>query len=117
MMFPIVRVDFPFLDAPWKSKSRPALCLTQPLGRHGIVVLSYITTNEDEQLETDLFLSEADAGFGETGLRASSVVKLHKLASLPKEYIFGIVGRLPSSQEELLEKKLSNLFQCKRKAK
>ena len=66
----IVLVAFPFDDLS-SSKVRPALCLTDTIGRRAHVILAFITSaTPPDLLPSDLRLSPSDANFAQTGLRA-----------------------------------------------
>jgi len=75
----VVLVPFPFDDLS-SSKVRPAICLTEPIGPYRQVILAFITSRVSaEPLVTDLVLDSSDSEFASTGLRVSSMLRLHRL--------------------------------------
>lgn len=83
----IVLVAFPFDDFS-TSKVRPALCLTSEIGKHEHIIVAFISSKiPDELLDSDLLLSQQSSDYGATGLLVESVIRLHKLATIPKSLI------------------------------
>ena len=75
----IVLVPFPFDDLS-SSKVRPAVCLTDPIGPHRHVVLAFITSRVSvSPLPTDVVMDPSDPSFSSTGLRAASMLQVHRL--------------------------------------
>lgn len=109
-MLKIVRVDFPYLDNPKKFKARPVLCLTKPVGRYKLLVISYITTKLDEKLPSDVHLDSKKPYFAKTGLKFSSVIKLHKITTISLGSIKCDVGTLPSDKKSEIRQKLKKFF-------
>lgn len=78
----VVLVPFPFDDLSG-TKVRPAVCLTEPQGLHRHVVLAFITSQiPGRPLATDLALDIRDPTFAATGLKVSSTLRLHRLATV-----------------------------------
>ena len=72
----VVLIPFPFDDLS-ATKVRPAVCLTEPIGRHRHVVLAFITSQAPtEVLATDVVLDQHDPDFAQAGLRVSSTLLL-----------------------------------------
>lgn len=109
-MIKIASVKFPFVDQPDKYKKRPVLCLTQPQGKHRLIVIAYITTKQTENLETDVFLSSADKEFDKTGLGYDSIIRLHKLTSIEAKDIEQYIGILPENIEHQTKKTLKTML-------
>lgn len=110
-MYKIFLVNFPFIDDPRQTKTRPAICLTKPIGKHKIIVIAFITTQIDEVLESDFLLDTKDKEFTQTGLKYTSVIRLHKLTSIPLENVEGEIGSLPFEWKDEIQSKLKSLFQ------
>ena len=106
----IISVNFPFLDKPFKTKKRPALCLTKPIGQHSILLIVYITTSKEEVLESDVFIYDQKSYFASTGLLHSSLIKTHKISIIPLESVDGEIGVLPLELKEEFKKKLKELL-------
>lgn len=66
LRFKILVAPFPFGELTSK-KTRPVLCLTEPIGKYDELVLAYITTKIPMQLlGTDFYLSSEDIDFKNT---------------------------------------------------
>ena len=62
----VVLVAFPFDDLEGE-KTRPAVCLTNPIGAHRHIVLAFVTSREPEDpLPTDITLDPTDPDFPQT---------------------------------------------------
>lgn len=106
----VVLVRFPFDDLSG-TKVRPAVCLTEPVGPHGQVVLAFITSRAPtELLESDLPLTSNDADFPATGLRVSSTLQLHRLMTTTTSLVLRELGELASGKHFLVREKLRKLF-------
>src|SRR4030042_1117634 len=81
-----VLVPFPFDVLP-PAKARPAVCLTEPIGPHRHVVLAFISSDvAADILETDMVMDVAEPDFRSTGLRVSSVLRLHRLMTVTTSF-------------------------------
>jgi PemK-like, MazF-like toxin of type II toxin-antitoxin system len=106
----IVSVSFPFFDKPTQAKARPGLALISPLSKHRLIIAVYISTQVDEVLESDIVLDTNDREFAKTGLKHSSVIRLHKISSVVEGNVGGQVGVLPMKWEQEVKAKLRQLF-------
>lgn len=110
MKFKIVLIDFPFDDFS-ESKLRPALCLTNPISEHNQIVLALITSNLHNANEiTDVIIEKDQADFQATGLKVSSVIKIHRLLTTTDKIIRKIIGDLPESYYSEIYEKIKRLF-------
>lgn len=110
MRFKIVLIKFPFDDFS-DFKLRPALCLTDPISEHNHILPAFITSNLSNATEiTDLIIDKSSAGFETTGLKVSSVVKIHRLITTPDSIIQKVIGTLPVSFESKVYEKIKILF-------
>jgi mRNA interferase MazF len=106
----IVLVPFPFDDLSG-SKVRPAVCLTEPIGRHRHLVVAFVTSRLPADPEdTDLLLPADHPEFELTGLRVASAVRLHRLMTLPVDVIRRELGVLPPGMAADADGKLRRLF-------
>ena len=106
----VVLVPFPFDDLS-AAKVRPAVCLTDPVGPHRHVVLAFITSSTSSDLmETDIVLDASRPDFGDTGLRVSSTLRLHRLMTVSTSLILRELGELPPDIKAQVELKLRKLF-------
>jgi mRNA interferase MazF len=106
----IVLVPFPFDDLSTR-KVRPAVCLTDPIGLHRHVIVAFITSRLlSDHLASDLHLEENEIGFGQTGLRISSTIRLHRLLTLPTSVFIRHLGSLPADTIIQMENRLRLMF-------
>lgn len=106
----IVLVPFPF-DNFSISKVRPAICLTSEIGKYNHVIIAFITSKIPEDLiESDFIISKHSENFIGTGLTVDSVIRLHKIITIPKSLIKRRLGTINKSVELEIKTKLRNLF-------
>lgn len=107
----IVLVPFPFDDLS-ANKVRPAVCLTDEISPYGHIVLAFITSKVPANpSDTDFVIDAQNADFAQTGLKASSAVRLHRLMTVSKKIIKRVLGELSKNQQAEIEKRLQKLFQ------
>ena len=79
----IVLVPFPFDDFS-NSKVRPALCLTNEVGRYNHVIIAFISSKLlNDIVDTDIIVKKGSDEWKGTGLTVDSVIKLHKIVTIP----------------------------------
>lgn len=106
----VVLVPFPFDDLS-SSKVRPAVCLTDPVGRYRHVVLAFITSRlPEEPLLTDITISRESDDFDVTGLRVSSTIRLHRTMTATTDVIVRQLGQLSPHQQKQVKSRLAKLF-------
>jgi PemK-like, MazF-like toxin of type II toxin-antitoxin system len=109
----VVLVPFPFDDLT-SEKVRPAVCLTEPIGPYGHIILAFISTQiPDQPLDSDLFINSRDSDFSLTGLRATSSLRLHRLMTVTSSIIKRELGRLSTRMQKEVDYKLLELFSLK----
>ena len=109
----IILVPFPFDDFS-ELKVRPAVCLTNSIGKHKHVVIAFITSKAPTELEkTDIVLDQDHARFMQTGLKVSSTIRLHRLVTIGSLFIQRELGRLPEDVKSLVDQKMKQLFNLK----
>jgi len=106
----VVLVPFPFDDFSG-NKLRPALCLTEEIGRYQHVVKAFISSKlEQNPTDSDLLILDTEEGFSLSGLAVSSVIKLHRLVIVPKNLIKRKLGELPPVHQQKVKLKLKKIF-------
>jgi len=111
MKHKIVLVPFPFDDLSSK-KVRPAICLTGEIKPYNHIVLAFITSRILLSPETtDFVIDTKDADFAKTGLKVSSMIRLHRLITVSKSIILRELGELPNLMKPKIERKLKDLFE------
>ncbi|MFQ5675357.1 MAG: type II toxin-antitoxin system PemK/MazF family toxin, partial [bacterium] len=104
-------VPFPFDDLS-SAKMRPAVCLTNVIGPHRLVILAFITSRiPEEHLDSDIVIDFSDPDFNTTGLRVSSTIRLHRLMTIRISLIKRELGTLSSKLRSKIDKKLNILFE------
>ncbi len=102
----IVLVPFPFDDFS-SSKVRPAVCLTDKIGKHHHIVIAFITSQIlTDKTASDIILEPS----AETGLKVKSFLRLHRLTTIHVERIQRKLGQIPKMKERELKEKISQLF-------
>ena len=106
----IVLVPFPF-DNFSTIKVRPAVCLTNTIGKYNHIVIAFISSRIPiEPLETDIIIKKKDISFKKTGLTVDSVIKIHKVVTIPKELIKRELGQLDEYLQTEVDKSIKRLF-------
>jgi mRNA interferase MazF len=104
-------VPFPFDDLS-SSKVRPALCLTSEIGVYHQVIIAFISSKMPEELiESDLVIRLNSDDWIGTGLILDSVIRLHKIVTIPKFLIVRKLGLISRNVEQLVYWKLRHLFE------
>ena len=112
-MYQLVSVAFPFANDANKVKPRPGFVISPAFGKHNQVIVAYVTTHIDEILETDILLDSSKKYFAATGLKQTSLLKLHRLATFQPEVLKKGEGLLPDAIVAQLKQKLVKIFQLK----
>ena len=107
----IVLVPFPFDDFS-DSKVRPALCLTSEIGKYNQIIIAFISSRiPEDMVDSDVLISyQSEKSMG-TGLVQDSVIRLHKIVTIPKSLIRRKLGNINKSVEIEVLKKLRQLFE------
>jgi mRNA interferase MazF len=93
------------------SKVRPALCLTSEIGLYNHVIIAFISGRiPDDLIESDLIIKKLSKNSIGTGLTTDSVIRLHKMATIPKSLIKRKLGIISSSLELEIREKIRQLF-------
>lgn len=104
----IVLVPFPFDDFS-SSKVRPVICLTPEIGKFKHIIVAFISSNVKNQDELfDILIEKETESFDKTGLITDSIIKLHRLTTIPKKLI---KRKLGEANPILVKKIKSNLVQ------
>jgi len=107
----VVLVPFPYDDLS-DVKPRPAVCMSEPIGKLQHVVLAFVTSQtKHEPLPTDLMLDSTHRSFAATGLRVSSTIRVHRLLVLRKTSIHRELGIISPEIWSELQDRIKRLFQ------
>ena len=106
----ICLASFPFGDTAG-MKLRPVLVLAGPVGPIPEVLVAYISSVVPGALmPSDVVLDPARPEFRSTNLKTSSVLRLHKLATVHASMIARHLGTLPQSQQTIVAPKSRDLL-------
>ena len=109
--FEIVLVPFPFDDFT-TVKLRPALIISGTISIYRHMVVAFISSKvEKDMLQSDIYLKDDFPGYSESGLKLSSVIKLHRIVTIPENIISKRLGKLPLGFHSVVNEKLKTLFE------
>ena len=107
----IILVPFPFDDFS-SVKVRPALCLTSEVGKYEHIIIALITSKiPDDLIDSHLVIKMNTDDWVGTGLTVDSVIRLHKMVTVPKSLIKRRLGTINSRLKSELENKITQLFE------
>jgi len=102
----IYLANFPFGDTP-QMKLRPVYLLTGPVGPIPEILVAYISSVVPNQpLASDLLVDPGTVDFESSNLKAPSVLRLHKLATIHATSIVRRLGRLDPPARAIISEKL-----------
>jgi mRNA interferase MazF len=106
----VVLIEYPFDDFT-QFKVRPVICLTDPATDFNQIVIAFITSKIPTHIEmSDVILDDADPAFHKTGLKKKSVIRIHRLFTIPEKAILSELGFIERSIFLKLKRALINLF-------
>ena len=109
--YSIVLVPFPFDDFS-VLKVRPALCLTSEIGKHDHLIIAFISSKIPDDLnESDLIIRRQSKESEGTGLTVDSVIRLHKIVTIPKSLIKRRLGKVNNSLAVEISGKIRQIFE------
>ena len=91
------------------AKLRPALVIYE--GAKDAVVAFISSKIPPELSEVDILITKDHSGFKRAGLKADSVIKLDKIATVLKDLIVGELGELDDELRKQVNKKLKRTMQ------
>lgn len=107
----IVLIRFPQTDLK-TGKLRPALVIAVAPGRHPDLLLALITSRTYQAIpKFDEIIDPSDADYSVTGLKARSVVRLARLASVESSIINARLGKVSSMRLQHIRKRLADWLQ------
>jgi len=106
----IVLVPFPFDDFS-TLKVRPALCLTFEIGIYEHIIIALISSKiPDNLINSDYVIRlNTDEWIG-TGLTVDSVIRLHKIVTIPKSLIKRKLGKINMRIQSEISLRIRQLF-------
>lgn len=101
----VVLAAYPFTDLS-SVKRRPALVVSATDRPDRDCILAFITSQVERSGGTALLLDARDAGFADTGLRISSLVRCGKLMTLDRTLLVGRLGKLNAQLMDKVDHRL-----------
>jgi len=98
----IVLIPFPFTDLSG-NKNRPAVVL---IDSEDDVTVCFLSTQLKWRSDCDILLHPTKLN----GLKKTSLIRINKLATVDKELIIGLLGRLDEHYKDLLDKSLLKIL-------
>lgn len=105
----VILIPFPFTDLS-AHKVRPAVIVSHCLKGDDIVVM-FVSSQKPKKLDlTDILITRGSSGFSETGLKADSVIRVSKIATLDKKIMLGTLGVVSKGTTKEIDLKIRLLF-------
>ena len=106
----IYLAQFPFGDVPG-MKLRPVLLLTGALGPIPEILVAYISSvNPTQTLPSDLIIDVHKPEYRATNLKTTSVLRLHKLATIHCSSLARRLGNLDANAMSIASSKLKQVL-------
>lgn len=106
----IYLANFPFGNMPG-MKLRPVLLLTSPIGASAEIIVVYISSVVPPALmPSDILLDPQSPEFTSCGLKVTSVLRLHKLATIHSSSVQRVLGSLSAATLSEVESRLRTLL-------
>ncbi|MFO8071806.1 MAG: type II toxin-antitoxin system PemK/MazF family toxin [Polyangia bacterium] len=92
---------------------RPALCLTSEIGRFGHVIVAFISSRAPrDPHESDVIIRKGSQEWSGTGLAVDSVIRLHRLVTIPRQLVRRKLGAIGPEVREDVRRRLFELFEA-----
>ncbi len=92
--------------------SLSAVCLTTEIGDHDHVIIAFVSSRiPDNPLDSDIVIRLNSAEAVGTGLVVDSVIKLHRMVTIPKSLIKRRLGHISAPIQVLISEKIKALFE------
>ncbi len=105
----IILINFPF-TIPTVSKVRPAVVIAVTDDRYrDLVVCAISSVIPDTPSKREIVFNSTDDDFNQTGLRANSVVKVDRIATLRESDVITRIGKCSPRQWKLIVDAFQNL--------
>lgn len=106
----IYLASFPFGDVPG-MKLRPVLLLNDPVGPNAEILVAYISSVVPSVLlPSDILLDPNQPETQTTNLKTTSVLRLHKLATIHGTSVRRYLGKIAATIEDQVKAKLRGLL-------
>ncbi len=107
----IVLVPFPFDDFS-ATKVRPALCLTNEIGKFDHVIIAFISSKVSSDIsDSEVIIRKNSISAIGTGLHIDSIIKIHKVVTIPKSFIKRRLGAINHNLEAEISAKIKRMFE------
>lgn len=103
----IVLTQFPYTDLTG-AKLRPVLLLRKASERHDDWLVCMVTSQvQQTEVNLDEQILSTDTDFADSGLKATSVLRLSRLAVLANELMVGSIGNISDDRLSKVRQRLS----------
>ena len=107
----LILVPFPFTDLT-AQKIRPALIISSNQPKNKDIIVIFISSRSTFKKEKYSYLIEkTDKEFKQTGLKADSVIRCDKIATLDKKIVLGEIGELSARHFNNIDKLLKGALE------
>jgi mRNA interferase MazF len=105
----IILINFPFTN-PVQTKLRPAVIITETKDKYQDLIVCAISSVVPEySSEREIIIKKDSPFYKKTGLRADSVIKIDRLATLRKTDIVMKIGECPAELWKSVAQKFKSL--------
>lgn len=104
----VILLPIPYTDLT-AAKLRPALVVFE--GRSDLIVASITTTMFNMVPEWDVIIDAGNPQFHNTGLKATSILKLTKISTISKDLAEGELGEIRGNLRDEVNEKLRKIFE------
>lgn len=104
----VILIPVPYTDLT-AAKLRPSLVIFE--GRRDLIVASITTTMFNMFPEWDILIDAGDPEFHNTGLKATSILKLTKISTISKDLAEGELGEICGDLKDEVNQKLRRIFE------
>jgi mRNA interferase MazF len=109
----IVLFRFPQTDQQI-GKLRPALIIRKSPGNYNDWLICMISTQLDQEISGfDEMITANDSDFAESGLKASSLIRISRLAVVNGDILLGKIGQIDNLRLNRIKQNLSQWLQSK----
>lgn len=109
----VILVPFPFDDFS-ATKVRPALCLTNVISKYDHVIIAFISSKIPDSIEeSDIIVKKDTDEWKGTGLAIDSVIRLHKMVTVPKSIIKRRLGYINDFLDKKVQDRIKELFELR----
>jgi len=104
----VILIPVPYTDLT-TAKLRPALVIFE--GKRDLIVASITTTMLNMFPEWDVIIDSGNPQFHNTGLKATSILKLTKISTISRDLAEGELGEICGEMRDEVNEKMKRIFE------